>query len=174
MAASLDVPIEQRVREVMSDSVLGLHSDCSTAEALRMAEEAGVHHFPVIEHDRLVGFVCMCDLRHAPPESSIGEHMHREIVEISPSATTSEAAFAMNERCVGALLVRDARRVHGIVTRRDLVDSEEQNSVLFPEYACSVCGATRHLRAGPDGLRLCMECGARSGGGDWLAISADD
>ena len=120
MACSPDSPSNQRVREIMSDPVLGLSSQFPASEALRIAREAGVHHFPVIEQNRLVGFVCTCDLEEALPDSPIVARMQAPVIEISASATKEEAARAMNQHGVGALLVRDVRGIRGIVTRRDL------------------------------------------------------
>lgn len=173
MACSPDSPFNQRVREIMSDPVLGLSSECVAGEALRIARDTGVHHFPVVEQDRLVGFICTCDLDDVSPDCPIGERMHTPVIEISASATKEEAARAMNQHAVGALLVRDARGIRGIVTRRDLAPSSEQPA-LFPELACAVCGAQHHLRAGPDGLHVCVACRARSDGGNWLEIAPGD
>ena len=173
MACSPDSSSNQRVREIMSDPVLGLSSQCLAGEALRIAHETGVHHFPVIEHDRLVGFVCTCDLADASPDSPIGERRHAAVIEISASATREEAARAMIQHGVGALLVRDARGIRGIVTRRDLAEAGD-GPTLFPEHACAVCRAEYHLRAGPDGLHVCVECRARADGGNWLELAPGD
>jgi CBS domain-containing protein len=173
MPCSPDSPANQRLREIMSDPVLGLSAQCLAGEALRIARDTGVHHFPVVEDNRLVGFVCTCDLEETSPDSRIGERMHTPVIEISASATREEAARVMNEHGVGALLVRDVRGIRGIVTRRDLADAGERPG-LFPEHTCAVCGARHHLRAGPDGLHVCVDCRSRTDRGNWLEIAPGD
>jgi predicted transcriptional regulator len=162
------------VREIMTDRVIGIEDSCSVGDTLRLAQDEQVHHFPVFASYRLVGFVCTCDLREAPLESPVSTWMHREIAEITPGASTGEAARAMNSLAVGSLLVRDARGIRGIVTRADLRQQSGELDTLFGEARCAFCQGREHLRAKPEGIHVCLECLERANADDWFDIGLGD
>jgi CBS-domain-containing membrane protein len=88
-------------------------------EADRVAAREGVHRLLVVEHDRLVGIVCRCDLERALSER-VQAVMQRDIVVIDAAATLAEAAALMHELGVGCLPVAREQRLVGIITRGDL------------------------------------------------------
>ncbi|HEX8569314.1 MAG TPA: CBS domain-containing protein [Caulobacteraceae bacterium] len=53
--------------------------------------------------------------------SQIIKHKGSDVFTVSPDQTLSEAARQLNEKRVGALVVRDAGSVIGIVSERDIV-----------------------------------------------------
>jgi hypothetical protein len=59
-------------------------------------------------------------------------------------------------------------QVAGIVTRADLAAAAPDLALLLAEGHCAACGAAEHLRSGPDGTYLCVDCRERSLPDDWF------
>lgn len=51
----------------------------------------------------------------------VAEHMSRDLLTVEPSVALAEAARAMHDRGVGAVLVLAADRLVGILTERDML-----------------------------------------------------
>jgi signal-transduction protein with cAMP-binding, CBS, and nucleotidyltransferase domain len=142
------------------------------SDALQTAREHGVHHFPVCNHEQIVGMVCTCDLEEAALGQSVGNVMH-PAVTIPATRSAAEAAMLMKAADVGSVLVTDNRgRPCGIVTRSDL-NGEPRVAALMEDCRCEACGTIRHLHRYGDRM-LCSSCRERAtepqafdtGGGD--------
>jgi len=85
------------------------------------------HAFPVIEDDRLVGIVCLDDVRRIPgPERSsttVSEIMtpRGELITISPEDDASDALRSISTQSVRQLVVLEGEQLFGLVRRRDIV-----------------------------------------------------
>jgi CBS domain-containing protein len=162
-----------RVEILMSRPVVAVAQGMEAAEALDLALQHRVHHLPVVDGDVAVGLVCTCDLEESHPTGPVGLVMKRPALSVVPSTLGSEALDIMNAHRVGSLIVVDADKVVGIVTRRDL-ERAAVPVMSDPRGHCSCCGSLSHLREHVTGA-LCVECLARSrlsheegeiGGGD--------
>jgi CBS domain-containing protein len=157
---------------VMSRPLVVLQATDSVSDALSIAREHHVHHFPVYGRDQLVGMVCTCDLQEANLNHAVAEVM-RPAVTISATRSAADAAMLMKAADVGSVLVLDwNNRACGIVTRGDL-DGDGPADAILEDCRCECCGSTRHLHRYED-RQLCFSCRERAaepnafetGGGD--------
>jgi acetoin utilization protein AcuB len=156
----------------MSQPLVALQSYDTVAAALATAREHGVHHFPVCEHERVVGMVCTCDLQEAGMNQVVSEVM-RPAVTLPASRSAADAAMLMQAADVGSVLVVDWNGMPcGIVTRGDLND-EPPMAAILADCRCECCGTMRHLHRYGE-RQLCFSCHERAaepqafetGGGD--------
>jgi CBS domain containing-hemolysin-like protein len=156
----------------MRHPLIALQPYDTVSAALETAREHGVHHFPVCNHQQVVGMICTCDLQEAAPERPVGDLMH-PAVTIPAIRSVADAAQLMKAADVGSVLVTDWRGTPcGIVTRSDL-NGEPRGAAILEDCRCESCGTTHHLhRYG--GRHLCFSCHERAtepqefdtGGGD--------
>jgi CBS domain-containing protein len=158
--------------EVMHRPLIALQLYDTVEAALATAREHGIHHFPVCNHDAVVGMVCTCDLQNAALKQPVGSVM-RPAVTIPASRSARDAAVLMQAADVGSILVIDYQGSPcGIVTRSDL-NGEPPIAALLEDCRCEACGSIHHLHR-YDGRRLCFSCSERAlepqafetGGGD--------
>lgn len=158
--------------QVMSSPLVVLQAYDNVAAALATASEHGVHHFPVCEHEQVVGMVCTCDLQEGRLDQAVGDIM-RPAVSLPASRSAADAALLMRAAGVGSVLVVDRKGLPcGIVTRGDL-NSEGPSAEILADCRCECCGSSHHLHT--HGKRtLCFSCHERAvepqafetGGGD--------
>lgn len=168
----MDPHYETPLPLVMHRPLIALQLYDTVSDALDTAREHGVHHFPVCNHEQVVGMVCTCDLQEATLEQAVGNVMH-PAVTIPSSRSTAEAAMLMKAADVGSVLVTDGRGSPcGIVTRSDLT-GDPPVAALLEDCRCEACGTIRHLHRYGERM-LCFSCHERaaepqafdSGGGD--------
>jgi CBS domain-containing protein len=157
---------------VMRSPLIALHTYDTVSAALEAAREHGVHHFPVCNHDQVVGMVCTCDLQEATLAESVADVM-RPAVTIPMSRSAADAAMLMRAADVGSVLVTDPQgHPCGIVTRSDL-NGEPRVAAILEDCRCESCGTMRHLHRYGE-RQLCFSCHERAtepqefetGGGD--------
>ena len=149
-----DVP----VRDVMSWPALAVNVATPVERAHTLAAEQGIHHLLVLQRGSLVGVLCTCDLRDAPPIAPVGLRMSRRVVTVQAGAPLTNAADLMTDYNVGCLPVRYLE-AWGVVTRGDLA-----RSGACERRTCPACGGSHHVRPDPRyrGLDLCVECMSRA------------
>lgn len=157
---------------VMSRPLVVLQALDTVSEALSIAREQHMHHFPVYGNGQLLGMLCTCDLQEAGPDQPVAEVI-RPAVTIPASRSASDAALLMKAADVGSVLVLDWNgRACGIVTRGDL-NGEPPAEAILEDCRCECCGTTHHLHR-YEGRQLCFSCRERAaepaafetGGGD--------
>lgn len=149
------------VGSIMSSPVQTLAADTRAIDALRLAEEQGLHHFPVIEADRVIGVVCTCDLEDVELTAPIRSAVRREAATVDVRARWGDAVRKMRAELIGSVLVTREGRAVGIVTREDLCRAGVEGADA-PNFRCDSCGAVTHLkREGKKGV-LCLDCRSRS------------
>lgn len=163
----------ETVSDVMSRPAVVIGPECAVSDVFALAESRRVHHFPIVEGEKLVGIVCTCDLRDAPPQQHVRVYAHGDVAIIAPTRSAVDAARLMAERAVGSAVVVGPEGVCGIVTREDLVNRPETKELLA-EGHCVACHSYKHLRSGPDGTFLCADCDERARGASWFDIGAGD
>lgn len=116
-----------RVSEQMSAPVVTITPETTHHEALRLLQERGLHHLPVVDpQGHLVGIVAERDLLlaathyiHAAVE--ISEIMQRDVVTVMPDTLLNDAAALMVRYKIGGLPVVDTeQRPVGMLTETDL------------------------------------------------------
>jgi predicted transcriptional regulator len=158
------------VSELMSLPVVTIGPDARVREVLALADSKGIHHFPIVGDDKLVGLVCTCDLQEFGPDANVLQAAWRHVITLPPHGSISDAARLMALQGVGSIVVHDHDGIHGIVTREDLVRAEPELEQVLREARCAACGARRHLRPGPDGQCICHDCQTRAKEGAWLEL----
>ncbi len=165
-------PASASLEQVMHSPLIALHTYDTVSAALEAAREHGVHHFPVCNHDQVVGMVCTCDLQEAPMAEAVADVM-RPAVTIRADRSAADAALLMRAADVGSVLVTDeAGAPRGIVTRSDL-NGEPRVAAILENCRCESCGTIRHLHRYGE-RQLCFSCRERAtepqafetGGGD--------
>lgn len=125
------------VQEVMQTKVFTIAPDTTLPEAVRLAEERGVRHLPVLHDGKLVGLVSDRDLKRAMASSAtslevhelnylvqrlaVREFMTRTIITVRPTCLVKDAARLMLLHKIGALPVTDGEALVGIVTETDFL-----------------------------------------------------
>jgi CBS domain-containing protein len=165
--------LNEMVSDVMSQPAIVIGPDCAVSEIFALAELRHIHHFPILEGGALVGIVCTCDLRNAEPSSKATAYARRNVATIAPTRSAADAARLMAERAVGSAVVVGPEGVYGIVTREDL-QSQAAAKALLEEGHCAACGSFKHLRSGPDGAFLCVDCAERARGENWFDTGVGD
>lgn len=163
----------ESVSEVMSQPAVVIGPDWLVLEVFELASRRQVHHFPIVERGALVGIVCTCDLRDAEPGRAVRAYARRNVVTISPLQPLADAARLMAERAVGSAVVVRSEAVLGILTREDLQGHTEVHNLLG-EGHCAACSSCKHLRPGPDGTYLCVECSEQARGDNWFDTDVGD
>ena len=166
--------IQTAISSLMSAPVLTIGPDALVDDVLTLAESRGVHHFPIVDGGRLIGIVCTCDLEELGPTDRVIRVAWRHVITLPAEAELADAARLMVMQGVGSIVVLDARRICGMLTREDLIRGDPALEQHLAEAQCSACGARKHLRPGPSGTCLCQECHRRAkqdgeldiGGGD--------
>jgi CBS domain-containing protein len=172
--SAMEMEIEtESVSDVMSQPVVVIGPDWAVSEVFAQAERRHIHHFPIVEAGSLVGFVCTCDLRDAEPGQAVLAYARRNTTTIAPTRSVADAARLMAERAVGSAVVVGPEGIRGIVTREDLQDRAEAEALLG-EGHCAACSSVKHLRGGPDGAFLCIECSERAHGDNWFETGLGD
>lgn len=156
------------VCELMHQPVVTVGPGARVDEVMDLARREGVHHFPIVKRGKLLGLVCTCDLADARPELHVIQLARRQVVTALPDCRAEEAARLMGEHAVGSVVIANGDGVWGILTRSDLAHAGGNLAGLIAEAACSVCGATRHLRPGPNASLLCVQCEERANASAWF------
>lgn len=147
------------VSQLMSTPIVAVEPRSHVGEVLELAEKLGIHHFPLVNADRLYGVVCTCDLQGARPEQAVSHFAHRRVVTVSPNSTAAEAAAEMLRHGVGSVVITDEDGVWGILTREDLAAIAPE---LMRIQRCVKCSALQHLRRNATGALTCPACEARA------------
>jgi len=148
------------LESIMSSPVFAIRAEMPAVEALQLAESRGCHHFPLIEHERLVGLVCTCDLEDVDLEAPVKSAVRRAPVSVDVSATRDDVVRRMSDEIVGSVLVVKDGKAVGIVTREDLARAGA--TAQAPNFQCDSCGAVTHLRRDQHKGTLCLDCRSRA------------
>jgi CBS domain-containing protein len=149
------------VREVMCRPVVVLPPEARVAQVFAEADAKRVHHFPILDGEKVVGFVCTCDLIHAQADEPVLPLAWRHPASVSPTCTVTDAARLLLMHGVGSLLVMSPGGLRGIITADDLREVGPDLAALLEPARCTVCRAGEHLRPGPDGRPICAYCKAK-------------
>ncbi|MBI3072496.1 MAG: CBS domain-containing protein [Deltaproteobacteria bacterium] len=119
-----------------------------------------VRHLLVHDTKRIVGIVCVCDLRSGDLRAPVSQQMKTTIVTIDKSASLHEAAAALRQHGVGCLPVMSDGTIVGVVSRGDLLRAGLESDEVVGERLCSSCHRYHDLRALGDDtdVHFCADC----------------
>jgi cystathionine beta-synthase len=116
------------LRKLPQRRVITATSTDTVADTIMKLKEKGISQLPVVDDDRLVGIVTETDLLtrvvegNAQLSNSVAEVMFRNVTTVDLHADAGQLTriFAHD---MAAIVVDADRRLHGIVTKMDLVDA---------------------------------------------------
>ncbi len=112
-------------------------SSDTVADSVMLMKEHGVSQLPVVDDQRLVGIITESDLLaklvdgRATLASAVAEVMFRNVVTVKTGEDAGKLAKIFAQGLV-ALVVDDTGRLHGIITKMDLVELLTSKPVIDP------------------------------------------
>ncbi|MDQ7092475.1 CBS domain-containing protein [Desulfosporosinus sp. PR] len=127
------------VRQFMTTQVFTVSPEESIADAMALMREKKVDRLPVLEKEKLVGFVTDGDLREVSPspattlsifelnylvaKTPIREVAIKKVITCHPDMGIEDAALLMREHKIGGLPVLEDNKLVGIITGYDILDA---------------------------------------------------
>lgn len=108
------------VSEAMNRSLVTVTPESSMADAVALVRRTGAEHVLVMDEQNLVGILCACDLRGAPPEVPVCDRMTVPVLTVRPDAAVEEAAATMCACGVGCLPVAVGGLILGTVSEFEI------------------------------------------------------
>jgi acetoin utilization protein AcuB len=125
------------VQDVMQTKIFTVTPDATLAEALRLTNQQGIRHLPVLVGEQLVGILSDRDLKRAMASTAaeleayepthpvrrlrVNDAMTQTVITIGPMSPIEAAANLMIQEKIGALPVTDGGRLVGLVTETDVL-----------------------------------------------------
>ncbi len=113
------------VGDLMRTRVVTVTATATVADALRLAQQRGIRHLPVVEAGRPVGIVSDRDFKRAlaGPDAGrlVGDIMSRPVITTGEFGPVEEAARVMLDEKISALPVVRGETLVGILTETDIV-----------------------------------------------------
>lgn len=117
-----------RVSQIMSKTVVAISPDKRVSQALRLMQKHSIRHLPVVQDDRLVGWITSRDLREVLLASmlekiTVGDVMVLAPITVTPDTWVEEAARLVHEHKIGGMPVVEGERLVGVITTIDLISA---------------------------------------------------
>lgn len=125
------------IRDIMQSHPVSATVETRLPHLLRVLQQRGFRHLPIVEGDRLVGIVSDRDLKQAIASAgtamegrererlldhlTAGQIMARRVVTVGPTSGVDEAARLMATRKISALPVTEGDRLVGLVSETDVL-----------------------------------------------------
>lgn len=113
-----------RVRDILPKEFMTLHSDVSISKVLELIFHTHQEDFPVVDDDRLVGFLTRADIIINIHQHGTGglvrDIMRTEFPTISPDNFLTDIQRIMEESKMKALPVVKEKKVFGVITLEDI------------------------------------------------------
>jgi len=133
----------KKVRDLMQTQVFSVHPDDTIDRVFFLFHYEKIRHVPVVDRTEIVGIVSDRDLYKAlGPRSrrqgvvtlegdtslyvipkKVKHIMRRGVITVAPDADLADAAALMARRRIGALPVVERKKLAGIITATDLLQS---------------------------------------------------
>jgi acetoin utilization protein AcuB len=116
-----------KVREWMIRDPVTVSRDEDVRKCVNLMTEHSIRHLPVVEDERLVGFVTESDLREVSAISSLDEmpiedFMVKDPITVTPNTDIEDAAKLIYYHKIGGLPVVEDEEIVGIITVVDLLE----------------------------------------------------
>ncbi|MCC6552116.1 MAG: CBS domain-containing protein [Polyangiaceae bacterium] len=120
------MPATRTVAMCMTKSPITVQCTTSMAQALKLMEEHGIRHLPVVEGPRLLGLVSERELRVLENMRGVDtafctvrDFCTGSFYSVSPETPVREVARVMSEKKYGSAVVVDGEQVVGVFTTTD-------------------------------------------------------
>ncbi|MFH0839615.1 MAG: site-2 protease family protein [Candidatus Omnitrophota bacterium] len=123
--ASLTATLKSfKVKDILSDHFITIEKNTPISKVLELIFHSRQEDFPVMEEDRLLGFVTRSDVIAAThkfgPDKKAGDIMRTDLPAVKPEEKLLKAQKIMEENEVRALPVMSDGRLKGIITLEDI------------------------------------------------------
>jgi acetoin utilization protein AcuB len=151
-----------RVGQIMSQKIVTISPDKRVGQALKLMQKHQIRHVPVMERDRMVGWITSRDLREVLLASMLEEIKVGDVMVQAPLSVTSdteveEAARLIHEHRIGGMPVMEGELLVGVITMMDLISafiamlgllkSSSRLDLLLPNRSEALDAATGLIRA---------------------------
>ncbi len=116
------------VGQIMTRKVATISPDKQVGQALRLMQKRGIRHLPVVQDDRMVGWITSRDLREVLLASmlekiTVGDVMVPAPITVTPDTSVEETARLVVEHKIGGMPVMEGDRLVGVITMLDLISA---------------------------------------------------
>jgi acetoin utilization protein AcuB len=116
------------VGRIMSKQIVTTSPDKRVGQALKLMQKHQIRHLPVMEQDRMVGWITSRDLREVLlasmlEEIRVGDVMVQAPLSITPDTEVEEAARLIHEHKIGGMPVMEGNKLVGVITMQDLISA---------------------------------------------------
>lgn len=115
-----------KVKNWMNKNVVTISPDADLRNAIEIMHRHSIRHLPVVDGDRMLGFVTESNLRQYLLTDMLSELTTSDVMIINPitvdsNASIDYAARLIHEYKIGGLPVLDKRKLVGIITITDIL-----------------------------------------------------
>ena len=116
------------VGQIMSQKIVTISPDKRVGQALKLMQKHQIRHLPVMEHNRMVGWITSRDLREVLLASmlediKVGDVMVQAPLSVTPDTEVEEAARLIHEHKIGGMPVMEGDKLVGVITMPDLISA---------------------------------------------------
>jgi len=116
------------VGQIMSQKIITISPDKRVGQALKLMQKHQIRHVPVMEHNRMVGWITSRDLREVLlasmlEEIKVGDVMVQAPISVTPDTEVEEAARLIHEHKIGGMPVMEGDKLVGVITMLDLISA---------------------------------------------------
>jgi acetoin utilization protein AcuB len=149
------------VGQIMSQKIITISPDKRVGQALKLMQKHQIRHVPVMEHNRMVGWITSRDLREVLlasmlEEIKVGDVMVQAPLSVTPDTEVEEAARLTHEHKIGGMPVMQGEKLVGVITMLDLISafiamlgllkSSSRLDLLLPNRSEALDAATRFIK----------------------------
>jgi acetoin utilization protein AcuB len=150
------------VGQIMSTKIVTISPNRQVGQALKLMQKHKIRHLPVMEKDRMVGWITSRDLREILlasmlEEIKVGDVMVLAPLSVTPDTEVEEAARLIHEHRIGGMPVVEGDRLVGVITMHDLISafiamlgllkSSSRLDLLLANQPEALDAATSHIKA---------------------------
>ncbi len=116
-----------KIRSLMIPDPITITRDTTVTEAIELMKHNSIRHLPVVaEHNRLVGFVTLADMKQGLIPSMVGDLtledlMIRNPISVGPDDDIEIGAQLIYKNKIGGMPVVENGRLVGIITATDML-----------------------------------------------------
>lgn len=116
------------VNKIMSENPVTISPDKRVGQALKLMQQHNIRHLPVVQEDRMVGWITSRDLREVLLASmlekiTVEDVMLKTPITVTPDTQVEEAARLVYESKIGGMPVLEGDRLVGVITLMDLISA---------------------------------------------------
>jgi len=116
------------VNKIMSENLVTIAPDKRVGQALKLMQQHSIRHLPVVQDDRLVGWITSRDLREVLLASmlekiTVEDVMLKNPITVTPETPVEDAARLVYDHKIGGMPVLSAGKLVGVITLMDLISA---------------------------------------------------